>query len=75
VIQDARAGLTSRAGDGAALAANVESLAAMPPDDRRAMGARGADFARREFSLSGLIDRLEGWLSELAERAPRPETR
>jgi glycosyltransferase involved in cell wall biosynthesis len=69
VIQEADAGLTSPAGDGAALAGNVARLAAMPPAERRALGQNGKEFAQRDFSMTVLIDRLEGWLQQMRRDA------
>ena len=66
VVDEARAGLTGPAGDAAQLAANVVRLAALTPEQRRVMGASGAAYARREFDRAELVDRLEGWLAEIA---------
>jgi colanic acid biosynthesis glycosyl transferase WcaI len=62
VIEEAGAGLVGPAGDGEALARNVEQLAAMPVADRAAMGGRGRAFCTREFDRDMLIDRLVSWL-------------
>jgi len=66
VIEQARAGMATAAGNGAGLAGNVELLVALAPEARAALGANGAAYARREFGRTELLDRLEGWLSELA---------
>lgn len=66
LIRDAKAGLTGPAGNATLLAANIERLADMPAADRAALGKNGATFARREFSRTMLIDRLERWLLEIA---------
>lgn len=65
VIEEAGAGFTSPAGDGARLAANVERLVALSSAERVALGARGASFASRDFSRTTLLNRLEGWLQQL----------
>ena len=75
VIEEARAGMTSPAGDGARLAENVERLAALPQPEREALGARGAAFASREFTRTGLLDRLEQWLAQLAAGTPGANVR
>jgi colanic acid biosynthesis glycosyl transferase WcaI len=62
IVEEARAGLTGAAGDAARLADNVRRLAGMSPDERAAMGHRGAEYAAKEFGRDGLIDRLEIWL-------------
>jgi len=69
VIDEAGGGLTGPAGDSAALARNVRRLAGMTGAERRAMGARGRAYAIREFDFGTVVDRLEGWLTELASRA------
>lgn len=65
VIEEAGAGLVCPAGDGAALARNVEHLAAMPAADCAAMGENGRNFCSREFDRDMLIDRLVNWLEAL----------
>ncbi|HEY4138924.1 MAG TPA: glycosyltransferase family 4 protein, partial [Casimicrobiaceae bacterium] len=71
VIEHAHAGLTGAAGDAAQLADNVLRLAAMTPAERASMGQNGAAYAEREFRRAGLVDRLEGWLTELAGKDVR----
>jgi len=66
VIEDSGAGFTCAAGDGAALAALVERLAALPPAEREAMGARGRDYSRAEFDRERLLAQLEEWLREVS---------
>ncbi len=65
VIEEAGAGLTARAGDGAALAEAVRRLMAMAPEQRAAMGARGRAYCEREFDRATLMSALEGWMREL----------
>lgn len=72
VIEEAQAGLTCAAGDGAALAALVERLAALPEAERRAMGMRGLRYARQEFDRERLVGQLEGWLRAAAAPAVHP---
>ncbi|MGC4398010.1 glycosyltransferase family 4 protein [Hydrogenophaga sp. T2] len=64
VIRRAGAGLACPAGDAGALADAVQRLAAMPPDERRAMGDRGRAFALREFDRGTLMDRMNDLLEE-----------
>jgi colanic acid biosynthesis glycosyl transferase WcaI len=66
VIEEAQAGLTCAAGDGAALATLVERLAVLPAAERSEMGARGLHYARREFDRERLVGQLEGWLRGVA---------
>ncbi|QTN24248.1 glycosyltransferase family 4 protein [Rhizobacter sp. AJA081-3] len=72
VIAESGAGLVCDAGDGTALAYNVEKLAAMPSGERAAMGERGRNYARLEFDRAVLISRLEEWLSELTRSGTDP---
>lgn len=64
VIERAQAGLVCPAGDGAALAATVERLAALPAETRDRMGASGQAYARAEFDRSTLVNRLLSLLEE-----------
>lgn len=64
IIRTADAGLTCGAGDGAGLADAVLRMAAMSPDERAAMGARGRAFAENEFDRNALMDRLEQHLAD-----------
>ena len=50
VIEESGAGLTCPAGDSEGLARAVLSLSALSPEERMAMGRRGANYAAREFS-------------------------
>jgi glycosyltransferase involved in cell wall biosynthesis len=65
VIEEAGAGLTCPAGDGAALAANVERLAATSVAEREAMGRRAVAYAEAEFDRDRLLNQLEEWLREV----------
>ena len=64
VIERAQAGMVCPAGDGAALAATVERLAALPAETRDRMGASGQAYARAEFDRSTLVNRLLSLLEE-----------
>jgi colanic acid biosynthesis glycosyl transferase WcaI len=69
VIQEAQAGLTCAAGDGAGLAAAVRALSEMPLEARRQLGLNGLMYAQREFGRTQLMDRLEGLLAEAVTAA------
>jgi colanic acid biosynthesis glycosyl transferase WcaI len=71
VIQRAQAGMVCPAGDGAALAASVERLAALSSEERERMGANGQVFARAEFDRSTQVSRLISLLEE-ARQLYRP---
>lgn len=64
VIRSAKAGLVCEAGDASGLAAAVQEMAKMRPEDRKVMGASGRRFAQREFDRTMLMDRLEHMLAE-----------
>jgi colanic acid biosynthesis glycosyl transferase WcaI len=68
VIQDAKAGLTCDAGDFLGLANKVLELAAMSKAERVLLGARGREYAQKEFGRVHLINRLEILLSEAIDR-------
>ena len=67
VITSANAGLVCEAGDSIGLASAVLTLAAMAPDERRAMGQSGREYSQREFDRTMLMDRLENLLLEAVQ--------
>ena len=69
VIAASGAGFSGRAGDGAALAANVRAMMALSPEARSAMGAAGKAFCTREFDRETLMTALEGWIAEVRGKA------
>ena len=69
VIDDAAAGYTCAAGDGAALAGMTERMAAISADERKAMGRRGLEYAAREFDRDRLLTQLESWIESLGARS------
>lgn len=69
VVTDAVAGVAAKAGDAKALADAVLRLAALSPEERSAMGARGRQLGATEFDRGRQIDKLEGWLAELRHPA------
>lgn len=66
VIQDADAGMVCPAGDAKGLAQLVLQLAAMPKVERLRLGRNGRNYASKEFNRELLMDRLEGWFTEVA---------
>ncbi|WP_433692513.1 glycosyltransferase family 4 protein [Herbaspirillum seropedicae] len=64
IINDAKAGLTCKAGDSAGLARAVLELASMPPSERRKLGLNGIQYAQEQFGRAQSMDRLEGLLIE-----------
>ena len=69
-VQAAGGGVQAEGSGGAALAAAVKELLAMPPDARRALGKSGQAFVAREHDRPVLAARLDAVLREcLARRA------
>ena len=66
VIEAARCGVTAPAGDAGALAEAVLAMYRMPRAERERMGARARAYYLEHFERERLLDRLEGWMSELA---------
>lgn len=66
VVEEAGAGIGCPAEDARALADAVLALGALTPAQRSEMGARGREYFLRHFEREGLVDRLEGWMRELA---------
>lgn len=68
VVGRAKAGLTCSAGDHQGLANAVLALAAMPPEQRLAMGNNGIEASAVQFNRGGLISQLEQWMLALKMR-------
>ena len=67
LVEEAGAGLTVPAGDGAGLARQAQALAAMPLDARARMGENGRRYAREHFDRDRLFDQLVSWMQQAAE--------
>ena len=65
VIQEAKAGLTCRAGDANGLAEIVIKMSKMSMRDREIMGTNGFEFSKREFDRKITIDMAEAHLMRL----------
>lgn len=68
VVEEAGAGLTCPAEDPESLAKTVLKAYNMTADDRERMALRGRDYFEKNFESRMLLDRLDGWLSELVGR-------
>jgi len=68
VITEARAGLVSPSGDGAALARNIEALAAMTQAERAVMGANAQAYGIAEFERTNLLSGLESKMLDAVDR-------
>ncbi|MBX3662259.1 MAG: glycosyltransferase family 4 protein [Burkholderiales bacterium] len=69
VIAESGGGMTCAAGDSAALAELTLRMAELPQESRAAMGARGLAWFGEHFERKRLLDRLEGWMHELTDKA------
>lgn len=68
LIEESGAGLSCPAGDAEALARAIRSLRNMSGAEREQMGGNGLKFCQDNFSRTSLIDKLEGWIIELAKK-------
>lgn len=66
LVRSSACGLACPAGDSGALADAVLALAAMPAQERQAMGDNGRQVSVREFDRGMLIDQIESRLQALA---------
>lgn len=73
VVSQARVGLSCPAGHAQELAGIARELAAMPHEERAAMGARARQLCETEYRRGALMDQLESWLKQIAcARAAAP---
>lgn len=72
VIEEAGAGLVARSGDGTGLARNIKLLAAMPVEERAAIGRRARAYGLEEFDRGRLISELESKMQ--GQRPPSSST-
>jgi glycosyltransferase involved in cell wall biosynthesis len=72
VILAAEAGFVSPAGDGKALAHQVERLVNASQATRDEMGRKAQEYCKRHFDRGTLISSLEKWCAELIEERATP---
>ena len=65
MLEESAAGVQAADASGPALAASIRKVLALPPQERRRMGAAGRDWVAREHSRSVLGSRLDAFLREL----------
>jgi glycosyltransferase involved in cell wall biosynthesis len=70
VVRRAGAGRVGPAEDAATLAANAIALANATSEERAVMGRAGRAFQCAHYDRERLLDRLDGWLSELVAASP-----
>lgn len=68
VVEEAGAGLTCPAEDPESLSKSVLKVYNMSIKDREKMAMKGRAYFEKNFESHMLLDRLDGWLSELAGR-------
>ena len=75
VVEDGVTGLLCEPKSSQSLAGAMLSFAAMPENDRQAMGRRARDKAEREFSEDSFVDAYVDVIAQLAAAMSQPETR
>ena len=70
VVKNSGAGLSCSAEDASALADAVLKLYRMNPIDRKRMGEKGRAYYEAHFQRERLLDKLEGWMREIAGSKP-----
>lgn len=70
VVDEAGAGFVAPAGDGHALAVQVQRMMNVKSSARATMGLAGARYGQQEFDRQRLVDALEGWILECQKCGP-----
>ncbi len=65
ILRESGSGFVAAAGDGVGLANRVREMATLTLSERAAMGARGKEYANREFNREMLLTRITDWMNEL----------
>jgi lipopolysaccharide/colanic/teichoic acid biosynthesis glycosyltransferase len=71
LIEKARAGVLAEPGNPRSIADAIRQLAALPPDERAAMGRRGRDFYKAELSMDRGVARFDA-VFRSTRPSPRP---
>lgn len=74
IVNEAQAGISSKAGDSSALAAAVERMVDMPALELAQMGRNGKAYFNMNFARDRVLDHLDAWLYEVTDKtvlAPR----
>lgn len=64
VINDAKAGVCSDAGDAVGLAKNIMELMKLPVEVRSAMGENAVAYYKQHFDKNLLLDRMDEWIGK-----------
>jgi glycosyltransferase involved in cell wall biosynthesis len=67
MVDAARAGISCKAGDSAALAAAVARMADMPAAELAQMGRNGKTYFDMNFARDRVLDHLDAWLAEVTD--------
>lgn len=70
VVENSGAGFSCPAEDAIALADAVLKLYRMSPKERQEMGEKGGAYYEAHFQRERLLDKLEGWMREIAGSKP-----
>ena len=70
VVEGSGAGLSCPAEDASALSDAVLKLYQMSPEERQKMGEKGRAYYEANFQRERLLDKLEGWMREIAGTKP-----
>jgi len=68
IADEANAGIRYQPGDPQALAGAIRRSVEMPEAERAAMGERGRELVRTQYSTSAVTDQYEKLLDEVVER-------
>lgn len=71
-LVDGHTGFLARPGSALALAAAMARMKQIPPEERRAMGARARQLAADRFSLDSVLDRWEALYADMLQRNLSP---
>lgn len=65
VIEEAKAGLCSDAGDYKGLAGNIETMLRMSEEERKAMAEHGLKYYKEHYDREALLERMDRWFSDM----------
>lgn len=71
IVEEAGAGISCRPQNPDALASAVLAMSRMSASERAAMGKRGGEYFKREFSSDSQVEKLEKWIAEFRNGANR----
>jgi len=69
IISESGCGIVCKAGDYGCLSNVVHKLSVTTKEDRIKMGENGIKLSKTEFDRDKLMNRLEGWMTELTTKS------